>query len=436
MAEHRHRCEVAIVGAGPAGLSAARAAAAHGARVLLIDPQPAPGGQIWRHDVRHGAPALARALRAGLEAAGVPMLLQSEVVGCAGRRLFVRSGAQAAQVDYDRLVLATGARELLLPFPGWTLPGVTGAGGAQALAKQGWPVRGRRVVVAGSGPLLLAAAATLRRHGARVLGIHEQAPARALAAFAAGLWRWPGKALQALRLRAALAGVPYRAGSHVLRALGDGRLRAVELRVGARTLTLDCDQLACGFGLVPNIELAHALGCALDHAGGRHAQVAVDDWQRTSVEEVYAAGEACGIGGVDCATVEGAIAGHAAAGRRQAARALLPARARARRFAAGLRRHFALHDGLRTLADADTLICRCEDVPLSALAGLAPGREARLMTRCGMGACQGRVCGSALAELGGAARGGLRPPIFPVPLEVLAGFGHDLPADPPQESLK
>ncbi|MEZ0472170.1 FAD-dependent oxidoreductase [Luteimonas sp. B3_2_R+30] len=432
MADRRHHCDVAIVGAGPAGLSAARAAASHGVRVMLIDPQPVPGGQVWRNDVRHGAPGPARSLRRELAAAGVPMLMQSEVAGHAGKRLFVRSGQVAVTVDYGSLVLATGARELLLPFPGWTLPGVTGAGGAQALAKQGWPMRGKRVLVAGSGPLLLAVADTLHRHGARVLGIHEQASMRALSMFTAGLWRWPGKAVQAARLRLSLWSVSYHAGSHVLRALGDERLRAVDLRIGGRTATVECDQLACGFGLVPNIELAQAMGCALD-GGGPHAHVLVDRWQGSSVKCVFAAGEACGIGGLDCALAEGAIAGHAAAGRREAARALLPRRAHARRFATALNRRFALHDGLRALAEPDTIVCRCEDVRLSALSACAPGREAKLLTRCGMGACQGRVCGSALAELGGATRDGFRPPIFPVPLEVLAGFGGGLPADSSQE---
>ena len=432
MAERMHHCDVAIVGAGPAGLAAARVAASHGARVLVVDPQAAPGGQVWRQDLRHGAPAPARALRAQLEQAGVAMLMQSEVVGHSGSRLFLRSGHEAASIDYGALVLATGARELLLPFPGWTLPGVTGAGGAQALAKQGWPLRDRRVVVAGSGPLLLAAAATLRRHGARVLGIHEQASRRAVAGFGAGLWRWPGKLVQAAGLRAALGNVPYRTGSHVLRALGDRALRAVELRIDGRDVTVDCDQLACGFGLVPNIELARLLGCELELSGA-HAHVRVDQWQCTSVATVFAAGEACGIGGVDCALVEGAIAGHAATGRGNAARGLHARRRRARRFAERLQRHFALGAAVHALAGPDTIVCRCEDVPMSALSAYAPGREARLMTRCGMGPCQGRICGSALAELGGVVRDGFRPPIFPVPLEVLAGFGDALPAGQTQE---
>ncbi|NZA25096.1 NAD(P)/FAD-dependent oxidoreductase [Luteimonas sp. SJ-92] len=429
MAEPRLRCDVAVVGAGPAGLAAARAAAALGAAVLVLDAQPAVGGQVWREDALHGLPARAASARSALQALGVRVLTQAEVVGCAGNRLFVHAAQAAVAIDYDALVLATGARELLLPFPGWTLPGVTGAGGAQALAKQGWPLRGLRAVVAGSGPLLLASAATLRRHGARVVSIHEQAPAAAVSGFALGLWRWPGKAAQALQLRAGLWRSRYLAGSHVLRALGDERLEAVEVRCGARSRTIACDLLACGYGLVPNVELAQALGCALD--GAPHPQVRVDGLQRSSVDGVFAAGEACGVGGVDCAALEGRIAGLAAAGDAAGAGALSPRRERARRFAASLQRHFALHDGLRRLAAPDTLVCRCEDVPLAALDGCAGAREARLAARCGMGACQGRICGTALAEMGRFPRDGLRSPIFPVPLEVLARFGDAPPPDPP-----
>lgn len=433
MAERRIDCDVVVVGAGPAGLSAVRAASRHGARVLLVDAQPQPGGQIWRRDVHAGKSAVPRELHDALRGQQVELLAQAEVVACEGRRLLVRAGQAAAIVSAaTAVVVATGARELLLPFPGWTLPGVTGAGGAQALLKQGWPLRGKRVVLAGSGPLLLAAADTLRRHGAKVLGIHEQAAAAKVAAFAAGLWRWPGKLLQAARLRAALCQVAYRTSSHVLRALGDQRLQAVQLHIDGRAVTLDCDLLACGFGLVPNIEVAQTLGCELT-AVAAHPHVLTDEWQRTSIAGVLAAGEACGIGGVDCARVEGTIAGLVAVERCDDARALWPQRVAARRFASALQKTFALHDGLRALADPDTIVCRCEDVRFAEVSVHGDAREAKLMTRFGMGPCQGRICGTALAEIRGVARGGFRPPIFPVPLDVLAGFGSLGPADLSQE---
>ena len=412
------RYDILVIGAGPAGLAAAQAAASHGARVALLDAQPRAGGQVWRHDVRHGAP---RAAREAMHAQrGVTLLMQHSVAAIEDGGLRVETTAGSALLAYGALVLATGARELLLPFPGWTLPGVSGAGGLQALAKQGWPVAGKRVVVAGSGPLLLAAAATLRAHGAKLLGIHEQASPASVRAFARQLLHWPARAFQAASLRAKLAGVPYRFGSIVRRAHGDGALRMVEIEDADGTACVDCDLLAVGYGLVPNVELAQMLGCALDHSAN-HPRVQVDELLRTSLPSVFAAGEACGIGGLAAARVEGAIAGHAAAGSLDAARALWPQRHRVRRFGALLAQHFAPGERVHALATPDTLVCRCEDVPLGALDGFADARDAKLATRCGMGACQGRICGTALAELGRFPRGASRPPLFPVRLATLAG---------------
>jgi NADPH-dependent 2,4-dienoyl-CoA reductase/sulfur reductase-like enzyme len=412
------RYDVLIVGAGPAGLAAAAAAASHGARVGLLDAQPRAGGQVWRHDVRKGAPGAARDAISALR--DVAMLTQHSVIANEDGALRAETPQGSTLLTYGSLVLATGARELLLPFPGWTLPGVSGAGGLQALAKQGWPVAGKRVVVAGTGPLLLAAAATLHAHGAKVLGIHEQAPAERVHAFARQLIHWPARAGQALMLRARLAGVPYRFGSIVRRAHGDGALRMVEIEDAQGTACVDCDLLAVGYGLVPNVELAQLLGCALDHAA-THPRVQVDEFMRTSVPGVLAAGEAGGIGGLATARIEGAIAGHVAAGHAGPARALLPKRERARRFGALLATHFTPGERVHALATPQTLICRCEDVPLGALDDFADARDAKLATRCGMGACQGRICGTALAELGRFPRHGGRPPLFPARLATLAG---------------
>ncbi len=420
------RYDVLVIGAGPAGLAAAHAAASHGARVGLVDAQPRAGGQVWRHDVRHGAPRAARDAIAAQR--GVTLLAQHSVVTCEDGALRVESPQGSVLLTYGALILATGARELLLPVPGWTLPGVSGAGGLQALAKQGWPVAGKRVVIAGSGPLLLAAAATLRSHGAKVLGIHEQAPAASVRAFAGQLIHWPTRALQAVSLRAKLAGVPYRFGSIVRRAHGEGALRMVEIEDAAGTTCVDCDLLAVGYGLVPNVELAQMLGCALDRAPV-HPHVQVDERLRTSVPSVFAAGEACGIGGLAAARIEGAIAGYMAAGRQDAAHALIPARERARRFGALLATHFSPGERVHALATPDPLVCRCEDVPLGALDGFIDARDAKLATRCGMGACQGRICGTALAELGRFPRSAGRPPLFPARLATLAGHADLSPSE-------
>lgn len=412
------RYDVLVVGAGPAGLAAAQTAAAHGARVALLDAQPRPGGQVWRHDVRRPAPRAARDAFGKLQ--GVDVLSNHSVIAAESSALRVETPQGGRLIAYGSLILATGARELLLPFPGWTLPGVTGAGGLQALAKQGWPVAGKRVVIAGTGPLLLAAADTLRKHGAHVLGIHEQAPAASVHAFARQLRHWPARAVQALGLRLRLAGVPYRFGTFVRHAHGSDAVQRVDIDTPEGTRTVECDLLAVGYGLVPNTELAQLLGCAMDYPG-RHPHVAVDALLRTSVDGVYAAGEAGGIGGLAVARFEGAMAGHVATGHSVAAHALMPQRDRERRFGALLARHFELDPRLHALADDSTLVCRCEDVTLGELDGFADARAAKLATRCGMGACQGRICGTALAELGRFPRGGARPPIFPARLATLAG---------------
>src|SRR5215472_5233185 len=171
---------ITIVGAGPAGMAAAGSAVRCGAEVTVIDDNPAPGGQIWRGEGR-------------TLAAGAVFIGQARVVsGDSGNRtLLVETATGARNLSYDKLILATGSRELFLPFPGWTLPGVFGVGCLQALAKSGLPLRGKRIAVAGSGPLLLAGAAYFRKQGANVVLIAEQASITSVARFAAGLWRWP-----------------------------------------------------------------------------------------------------------------------------------------------------------------------------------------------------------------------------------------------------
>jgi len=410
--------DVVIIGAGPAGLAAAEAALAQGARVAWLDAQATAGGQVWRKDAAHGWPSRAKkVIEHVTRQANVTWMPQTQVIAAEQGQLLLQNESRAWRIAHDALILATGARELLLPFPGWTLPGVTGAGGLQALAKQGWPLAGRRVVIAGSGPLLLAAAATAKRHGARVLGIYEQASEAAVHGFARQLWRWPGKALQAASLRAQLTGIPYRCGSIVARAIGDDALQRIEVDGPHGVERIECDQLAVGYGLVPNIELAHTLGCAMKHEGA-HPSVEVDAMQRTRLAQIYAAGEVCGIGGRDCAWLEGRMAGLAATGATIDA-ALRWKHHHARTFATALREHFALDPYIYDLPEPDTLICRCEDVSLGALKNHDDARSAKLATRCGMGACQGRVCGSALAEMGRFPRSGLRPPLFPARLATL-----------------
>ena len=399
--------EALVIGAGPAGMAAAWRAAQSGLRVCVVDDNPAAGGQIWR-----GGPPEARVWFERIRSVDV------EVIN--GARVFqqLRAGTLSAEtsegvieLNYDSLVLATGARERFLPFPGWTLPNVMGAGGLQALVKTGLPIEGKRVVVAGSGPLLLAVAAYLRTRGADVLLIAEQAALRQLAKFGLGL---VGKMSQAFSLKRQLRGVRYLSGCWVVAAHGDGKLESVTLNRGGKRWEVACEYLACGFHLVPNVELAELLGCVIENSS-----VKVDQYQQTSIANVYSAGEATGIGGLELSLVEGEIAGLAIAGKHEKARGLFPVREQQRKFAKLLNNTFTLRDELRQLPATGTIVCRCEDVTFERLREHKSWRAAKLQTRCGMGPCQGRVCGAAVEFLFDWRADSVRPPVLPVRVESL-----------------
>jgi NADPH-dependent 2,4-dienoyl-CoA reductase/sulfur reductase-like enzyme len=417
-------CDVLIIGSGPAGIAAALASAPSGARVVMVDDNPAPGGQIWRDGPGVELPRDAQRHRqAMLRHANITVLNSTRLVAALSpKQVLLEDATQGWTLRYDKAIVCTGARELLLPFPGWTLPGVTGAGGLQALIKGGLSVRGERIVVAGSGPLLLAVAATAETAGAEVLRVAEQAPLSAVAAFAATLLRWPSKAVQAL----ALVQAGYRTSSYVLAASGAGRVQSVQLQQGRHTLDLACDRLACGFGLIPNTEVAQALGCALD----AHQAIAVDSWQACSQADHFAAGECTGVGGSDRAWVQGQIAGLAAVGKRDEAQALWPSRQRWDAFATSLKQHFALQAALNKLAEPDTIVCRCEDVRHGQIASCNGWIEAKLSTRCGMGACQGRVCGAATQHLFGWTPAVPRLPLSPTRISSL--LQKPAKIDPPE----
>ncbi|MFL9960150.1 FAD-dependent oxidoreductase [Paraburkholderia sediminicola] len=422
--------DIVVVGSGPAGLSAAQAAVRAGATVALLDDNPRAGGQIWRQGPGHAPPAplsaLLDALRPYGNATHWPLTRVIAPLGSRGL-LLEPAGQGGVSITYERLILATGARERLLPFAGWTLPGVSGAGALQALIKGGMPVRGERIVIAGSGPLLIAALATARKAGARVVAVVEQASAFEVARFGASLLTEPTKLQQAIAMTRGFAGLRYWTGSIVQEAQGDGRVQRVTIRRGARDVTLDCDRVACGFGLVPNSTLGQALGCAVNDAG----EIVVDGEQRTSVDTVFAAGECTGIGGSELAVVEGEIAGLAASGGAATERAALDAlharRARWRRFGQRVEAAFALQDAARTPPADATLLCRCEDVSVGEVRHCGDWRDAKLHTRCGMGACQGRICGAAANLYFGWPAAAPRPPFSPAQIGTLMTAGIEPP---------
>jgi NADPH-dependent 2,4-dienoyl-CoA reductase/sulfur reductase-like enzyme len=407
--------DIVIVGAGPAGLAAAFAAAGSGRRVAVLDDTPWLGGQIWRGEQARPSSAKARRWIDCFRRSGAALLDRTSAVAAPRPGvLLAEHPAGPREIHWQHLILATGAHELFLPFPGWTLPGVIGPGGLQALVKNGWPVAGRRIVVADSGLLLLAAADGMKQHGARIISICEQASWPQVLGFGRALLSHPGKVLQGAAIKLRLLGVSHRCGVWPLKAEGDEQVRCVTLTDGRRTWTEDCDLLACGFGLLPNVELPLALGCALNGSFVR-----VNEWQATSAENVYCAGEPGGIGGADCALTEGLIAGYAAGGQPAKAEALFRRRASWHTFRAAIAKAFALRSELKSLAAADTLICRCEDVTLGRMKQFNGWRDAKLQSRCSMGPCQGRICGAAAKFILGWDARSVRPPVLPARVGAL-----------------
>jgi len=407
-------------------MAAAACAAECGLRVGLVDDNPILGGQVWRCESsspaeihqqqnNHQNPDAAKWIQR-TRLSGVTTVCGLRVVHQPEAGVLIGESINGlSELRYDKLVLATGARERFLPFPGWTLPNVMGAGGLQAMVKSGLPIRGKRVVVAGTGPLLLAVAAYLRKHGVEIPLICEQASWGRLSTFGLALLQWPAKLVHGFQLKLSLAGVPFAANTWVVAANGQQALESVDISRAGRVENIPCDYLACGFHLVPNIELPLLLACAIDNGC-----VQVDDFQNTTVASVFCAGEPTTVGGVELAIIEGQIAGLAAAGRATEARAFFAKREKARRFAQLLDSTFRLRSELRNLPLPETMVCRCEDVPYSRLQQHTSWRSAKLHTRCGMGPCQGRVCGPATEFLFNWNPDSVRPPVFPARVETLA----------------
>ncbi|MEU6275412.1 FAD-dependent oxidoreductase [Streptomyces populi] len=459
---------LAVIGAGPAGLAASLAAAARGIQVTLIDAAPAVGGQFYRrpasglgarrpsalHHRWNTWKRLEQGLAAHLEAGTAEHLPDHHVwtVERRGRAPDAEPGftvhalvgplqEHSVAVRPDAVLLATGGYEKVLPFPGWTLPGVVTAGGAQAMLKGGLVVPGRRAVVAGSGPLLLPVATGLAAAGVEVAALVESLDPRRLPRAAGALASAPGKAVEGARYAARLLRhrVPFLPRHTVIEAQGEGRLEAVtvaaldpdgRVRPGTER-RIPCEALAVGHGMIPHTDLAEALGCRVDGVN-----VSVDDEQRTDVPGVWAAGETTGIGGAELALAEGHIAGRSAAARlRGTAPDPCPAaglRTRAHRFAAALETLYRPPLHWADQVTDDTVVCRCEEVTAGrvreAVAGLGAGdlRTVKLLTRAGMGWCQGRICEPAVAGLAGCEQTpARRMPARPVPLGELARSGSD-----------
>lgn len=455
MTATRIDCDVCVIGGGPAGLSAALAAAEAGARVHLLDLFERPGGQYFMQPAKGAKGPARRQIAAGrrlieaVRAAGVTIHAQAEVFGAYGDPVvFARCGEQALTLRPKAVVVATGAHDRVAPFPGWTLPGVMTPGAGQRLAKLHDTLPGRRVVLAGCGPFLLVVAGQLRAAGCEVLRIVEATPSPRV--LLAGIARHPGRWGEALRLLAPVAPLAgrFRFASLVTAAEGDDRLRQVTVarlgpdgmpRADGQETIEGVDALLVGYGFRPSIEVPRLLGCALDFdqdAGGHHVRIDRASGA-TSVPGVFAAGEVTGVAGARPALAAGTIAGRSAA--RHAGFAVPAgddtALARALDFALMLRRAYRLpYAALGRLPTAETLLCRCEDVDAATVAaaqadGARDAAGIKLWTRAGMGPCQGRSCGFGLG-LHLAATAGIDPATFganpsrlparPTPLSIVA----------------
>ncbi|MCE7006479.1 FAD-dependent oxidoreductase [Kibdelosporangium philippinense] len=411
---------VVVVGAGPAGISAARAASSHGARVVLIDAGRSVGGQFFRQpfDQPRTVP-------------GVEHLSSTVVWAIEGRRAHVLSGPadgpdrRARSIDADALILATGAYDRVIPFPGWDIRGVYTAGAAQTLAKEQRLAIGKRVLVAGTGPFLLAVTKSLIDVGASVAGVLEaNSPARWLRTPLAGRH----KLGEAARYMALLARhrIPYRTQAAVVAAYGDDQVRSSTVATVddnwnvLDTEEIEVDAICVGYGFTPQLELAVAAGCEL--ADGF---VKVGLTQATSVPGVFAAGEITGIGGADLAAAEGTVAGIAAVGGDVPLDALRKVR-QGRRFAAALAQAHPLQPGWWDWLANDTIVCRCERVTYGALCDAVTTRAAtgprtvKLVSRVGLGRCQGRTCLRNATDLTGVAFTDRRPIAAPLRLSELA----------------
>ncbi|MGZ3497852.1 MAG: FAD-dependent oxidoreductase [Vulcanimicrobiaceae bacterium] len=405
--------EIAIVGAGPGGLAAAAAVARAGARVLIIDAYARAGGQYDKqpYDTLRQSPH-------GLYKTQVWRIDR----GRNGFRLHaIRDGAPI-EIDASAVILAPGAYERVLPFPGWQLPGVMTPGAAQTLVKEQRTIPGKRIIIAGSGPFLLPVALTLVKAGADVAGVFEAAHTSKLWRVIPALARMPERASQTAQYVRALraARVPVHYGYAVIEAAGKGRVeyaRIARLDHAWRPIEggeriLETDTICAGFGFMPQTDLADGLGCERYRADD-WSFVACDEYSQTSISGVFAAGEITGIRGADAAIAQGEIAGIRAAqwcgkipkGPADAAASKSQRTfARHARFAGTLAHSFAVGDGWHEWLQDDTIVCRCEAVPYARVrdavaSGARDVRAVKALTRCGMGLCQGRICGYAVAQI-------------------------------------
>lgn len=456
---------LAVIGAGPAGMAAAALAARRGARVLVLDENPAPGGQIFR--AVEGTPTSAdilgpdyergRLLAQDLRSSGAEYLAGAMVwrLGRSGElstpdRIEVGYTHQgrARMIRVAHAIIATGAMERPMPVPGWTLPGVMTVGAAQTILKaEAMAFDG--AVFAGTGPLLWLAAAQYVRAGMRPRAVLDTTPPinrlRALKHMPAVLDRMDlvKKGLGWMR-EIKRAGVPVYRGVRGLDARGDSRLRSVTFRASAGRRTLETEHLLLHQGVVPNTQLGLGAGCTHRWDEGQLCwRPELGDWFETSIPGIRIAGDGGGIEGAIAAEHQGRLAGFAvladlgliSVGERDTLGGAHQRAVQAERLLRPfLETLYRPADAFRIPQDDDVTVCRCEEVTAGEIRqcvrlGAEGPNQLKAYCRAGMGPCQGRMCSLTVSEIIARERGTLvprvgflrpRPPVKPLTLGELA----------------
>lgn len=456
--------DVIVIGAGPAGLSAAVTADALGLRVLLLDEQPAPGGQVYRDVARTcerrstDAMLLGRDYVRGLSlieqlgTSRVTYLPRTRVwhIDAARPTAYYCTDGQTRLARANALILAHGAIERPVPIPGWTLPGVMAAGAAQTLLKSTGMVPSGPIVLAGNGPLLLLVAAQLHKAGVEIALVAQttrwQDYLRASTRVASAL-RAPTYLSKGMRLKLDIArsSTATRHGLVSLSAQGTGRLEQVTLVFRNLTLRVPANVLLLHEGVIPNTQITRLLRIEHEYdCSARCFRPRLDAFGESSRAGIFIAGDGASILGARAAELSGRLAAWAIAARlgkisnRQKMRATHPLRKKlaAERAARGFLDALFPPSQIATSPEAATLVCRCHEVTAQQIAqaaqdGCANTDAVKASLRCGMGPCQGRLCAGVTAGLVAVARGvapadmpmqRVRPPLQPLTLGELASL--------------
>jgi NADPH-dependent 2,4-dienoyl-CoA reductase/sulfur reductase-like enzyme len=407
---------IAIIGAGPAGLAAAMTAAENNEQVVVIDSAPRPGGQYWRHLTKVEGYKSGRSdkyFRAMQENEKIIYIsgaqIWSAVPGEIGITLNYLAAGIESSISAQKVILATGAHDRAIPFTGWERPGVMTPGAAQALLKGHNVIAGQRILITGTGPFLLPVAVGLAAAGADVAGIIEaHSPLRWLKSPVALLLN-PQKSIELIYYIRKIGKYKLKVRFNRAVIAFDGKSATIakidsELRIKMKESEIDCDVIAAGWGFTPDVTLGGILGCkqVVDRDGTVIFEV--DGNQRSSVANIWIAGEATGIGGADLALIEGRIAALSALGLAIPAR-LRFARYRSQKFATALKVSYPVGNGWQGWLRQESKVCRCEEVSLGEICASVSelsandARTSKLFTRAGMGMCQGRICSRNVSEI-------------------------------------